>query len=133
MPAFALDAAKRHLDGRAAGPLFTTRTGNYVTRSNFVRKDWTPLLERAGVPYRKFHTLRHTHASRLLAAGVDPAEVAKRIGDRIETLMRVCAHWIPTANRDTAAKVDAIYREAPPAGAQKGTAPEGQGGERKSA
>ena len=69
------------------------------------------LLARAEVTYRKFHTLRHTHASRLLAAGVDPAEVAKRIGDRIETLMRVYAHWIPTTNRDTAAKVNAIYTE----------------------
>jgi hypothetical protein len=48
-----------------------------------------------------------------LAAGVDPAKVAKRIGDKIETLMRVYAHWIPAANRDTAAKVDAIYKEQP--------------------
>ena len=109
LPAFALDAVRRHLDGRAPGPAFTTATGSYVTRSNFIRKDWTPLLEKAKVPYRKFHTLRHTHASRLLAAGVDPAEVAKRIGDRIETLMRVYAHWIPGTNRDTAAKIDAIY------------------------
>jgi hypothetical protein len=61
-----------------------------------------------------------THASRLLAAGVDPAEVAKRIGDKIETLMRVYAHWIPTANRNTAAKVDAIYgTKAKPKGRAK--------------
>jgi integrase len=93
--------------------VFLTSKGTYLRRSNFVRKEWARLLERAKVPYRKFHTLRHTHASRLLAAGVDPAEVAKRIGDKIETLMRVYAHWIPTDNRDTAAKVDAIYKEQP--------------------
>lgn len=111
LPAFVVEAARRHLADRSAGPVFTTSAGTYSTRSNFVRKDWAPLLEKAEVPYRKFHTTRHTHASRLLAAGVDPAEVAKRIGDRIETLMRVYAHWIPTTNRDTAAKINAIYCE----------------------
>jgi integrase len=61
------------------------------------------------VKYRRFHTLRHTHASRLLTAGADPAEVARRLGDRIETVMRVYAHWIKTVGRNTAAKVEAIY------------------------
>jgi integrase len=47
--------------------------------------------------YRKFHTTRHTHASRLLADEVDQTEVARRLRDRIETLMRVYAHWMPAA------------------------------------
>jgi integrase len=112
LPAFALDAVKKHLANREPGPVFVTSTGTLLQRSNFIRQDWTPLLKRANVPYRKFHTVRHTHASRLLAAGVDPAEVAKRIGDKIETLMRVYAHWMKS-NQDTAAKVDAIYKEPP--------------------
>jgi len=109
LPTFAVDVLKRHLAKRTAGPIFTTRTGGYIPKSNFIRRDWTELLAAAGVPYRKFHTLRHTHASRLLADGVDPAEVAKRLGDRIETVMRVYAHWVETNNRDTAAKIEAIY------------------------
>jgi integrase len=118
LPAFAVDAVLLHLRDREPGPAFTTGSGNYLARSNFVRQDWADLLDAAGVKYRKFHTLRHTHASRLLADGVDPAEVAKRLGDRIETVMRVYAHWIPTAGRYTAARVDAIYgmeSETPPA------------------
>jgi integrase len=111
VPAFAIAALRLLIPGREPGPLFTTGDGNYVRRSNFVCKGWARLLERAEVPYRKFHTTRHTHASRLLAAGVDPTEVAKRIGDKIETLMRVNAHWIPTESRDTAAKGDEIYKE----------------------
>ncbi len=109
LPAFALEAIGRHLVGRKPGPVFTSLSGTYLARSNFIRRDWAAQLEKAGVSYRKFHTLRHTHASRLLAAGVDPAEVSKRIGDLIETVMRVYAHWIPTIGRDTAARVDAIY------------------------
>jgi integrase len=124
LPGFAIEAVRKHLDGRDPGPVFQTKNRTYLSRTNFIRKEWKPLLKKAEVKYRKFHTLRHTHASRLLAAGVDPAEVAKRIGDRIETLMRSYVHWIPTTNRDTAAKVDAIYKEP-----EKKTAPENQGGE----
>jgi integrase len=109
LPAFALDAVRLHLAGREPGPAFTTRNGTYLSKSNFVRQDWAALLRAAGVRYRKFHTLRHTHASRLLADGVDPAEVARRLGDRIETVMRTYAHWIDVKGRDTAARVDAIY------------------------
>jgi integrase len=69
LPGFALDAVKAHLKGRKPGPVFTTRTGNYISKSNFVRSYWKPLVEKAKVKYRKFHTLRHTHASRLLADG----------------------------------------------------------------
>jgi integrase len=112
LPGFAFDAAKKLLKGRETGPVFPTSTGTLLQRSNFIRQDWTPLLEKAKVPYRKFHTLRHTHASRLLSACIDPAEVARRIGDKIETLMRVYAHWMKP-NSDTAARVDAIYGEQP--------------------
>ena len=80
------------LAGRGSGPAFTTRNGTYLAESNFVRQDWAQLLAASKVKSRKFHTLRHTHASRLLAYGVGPAEVAKRLGDRIETAMRVYAH-----------------------------------------
>jgi hypothetical protein len=37
--------------------------------------------------------------------------VAKRIGNKIETLMRTSAHSMPSTNRDTAARVDAISAE----------------------
>lgn len=109
LPAFAAVAVAEFLGDRSTGPAFPDTGGGYLVRTNFIRRDWAGLLIAAGVPYRKFHALRHTHASRLLAAGVDPAEVAKRIGDRIETVMRVYAHWIADTNRDTAGKIDAIY------------------------
>ncbi len=104
LPAFALAAVRCHLDGRAPGRRGGSEAGGYMEKTNFIRRDWGGLVAAAGIKYRKFHTLRHTHASRLLAAGVDPTEVAKRIGDKSETVMRTYAHWI-----NTAAKVEAIY------------------------
>jgi integrase len=51
---------------------------------------WTDALRSSGVDrqYPVIHDLRHTHASKLIAAGWDPVEVAKRLGDRIETILR---------------------------------------------
>ncbi|HEX3148015.1 MAG TPA: site-specific integrase [Gemmataceae bacterium] len=110
LPQLAVDALKNHGDGgELAGPIFTTSNGTYFEKTNFIRKDWKPLVAAAKVPYRKFHTFRHTHASRLLAAGEDPATVARRIGDSIETLMRSYAHWVRSQQRDTAGRIDAIY------------------------
>lgn len=60
LPVFAVDAIRAHIAGRAPGPVFTTKNGSYFARSNFIRQDWTDLLGRAGVKYRRFHTLRHT-------------------------------------------------------------------------
>jgi integrase len=121
LPAFALDAVRRHLDGREPGPAFTSEAGTYMEKTNFIRRVWGGLLDRAGLKYRKFHTCRHTHASRLLADGIDPAEVARRIGDKIETVMRTYAHWIHTHGRDTAGRIDAIYGAKPAAPAKKPT------------
>ncbi len=109
LPEFVLGPLREHAREHGPGPLFTTETGGYIFKSNFVRREWKPLLEKAGVRYRNFHVIRHTVASRLLAAGVDPAEVARRLGDRIETIMRTYAHWINTQGRDTASKLNAIY------------------------
>jgi integrase len=93
--------------------VFTTRNGTDIAKSGFVRSYWQPFVAATKVKYRKFHTLRHTHASRLLAGGVNPVEVAKRLGDRIETVMRIYAHWIPSGVKDTADRVNAIYAELP--------------------
>jgi integrase len=53
--------------------VFATLRGTPLHESNFNRRVWRPALERAGfagVGYR-FHDLRHTCVSRLVAAGAD--------------------------------------------------------------
>jgi len=58
-----------------------------------IERLWSVALRRAALDGARpvIHDLRHTHASRLIAAGVDPVEVAKRLGDRVETVLRVYA------------------------------------------
>jgi integrase len=82
VPLFAsVDQALRHLAARAVerghyAPdelVFATIHGTPLHESNFNRRVWRPSLERAGLTdagYR-FHDLRHTCVSRLVAAGAD--------------------------------------------------------------
>lgn len=43
--------------------VFPSRSGGYKDRVNFIRREFVPALERAGLPRIRFHDLRHTYAS----------------------------------------------------------------------
>jgi integrase len=121
LPPFAVNALARHREavlkeGNIGAPVFCTKTGKHVGKSNFVRQVWGPLLKRAGVRYRKFHTCRHTHASELLSRGVGVAEVARRLGDKQETVIRAYSHFIPSGVQGVAERVQAMYEGVPEAG-----------------
>jgi integrase len=60
--------------------VFTTEFGTPIEKTNFIRRRWRPFLAGIGVPYRKFHTTRHTAASVAKAAGVDPTYISRMLG-----------------------------------------------------
>jgi integrase len=67
-----------------------------LRRDQFYLSAWKPALRVAGLAddrYR-FHGLRHFCASSMLAEGVNPVAVAGHLGDTLETLQRVYAHWM---------------------------------------
>jgi integrase len=89
-----------------AGLVFTTRTGKVwprTTLSGAWRLAADDLAER-GTPVpagaRGWHTLRHTTASRLLEAGVPPAEAAAMLGHSPEMLLRIYAHVVDRSAAD---------------------------------
>jgi integrase len=56
---------------------------------------WSPALEAAKVPYRCPYTCRHTYASTVLTAGVDPSRIAKQMGHKDWGMIRrIYARWI---------------------------------------
>jgi integrase len=112
LPAFAVQALRGHrkrmeAEGNGAAVVFCTQPGHFLDRNTFLQV-WRRVLRRAGVPYRKFHNTRHTHASQLLALGVSLVEVARRIGDRPETVLRVYSHYLP-ADSQVPTKLDGLY------------------------
>jgi len=67
-----------------------------------VSVQWRRSREAAGQPDVMFHALRHTHASALIAAGVDIVTISKRLGHRSPTItLRVYAHLF--SNTDSGA------------------------------
>lgn len=60
--------------------VFTDTVGGLLDEGNVSKRSYMPLLQRAGLPYRRFHTLRHTCATLLLADGVSLHKVSALLG-----------------------------------------------------
>ena len=97
--------------------LSVDRTGDFV----FCKKDGTilsrgvicqsfkRLCKTADVSYKSFHTLRHTHASVLLAANVHPKIVQERLGHaKISTTVDTYSHLIPGMQKVAVAEFNTL-------------------------
>ena len=63
------------------GLVFTNSAGKPMNYDNFRMRYYNPIVAKAGLPDGvTFHSLRHTHATQLLAGGVDPKTVSRRLG-----------------------------------------------------
>jgi integrase len=78
-------------------------TGTHVYR-RFVR-----LVKRAGLPVIRFHDLRHSHGSILLAHGTPVLEVSRRLGHAKATMtLNVYAHVLEGRDGQAAATFEAL-------------------------
>jgi integrase len=67
-------------------------------------------MGKAGVPRVRFHDLRHSHATQLLAQGVHPKIVQERLGhSTITVTMDLYSHVTETMQSDAAARLDQAY------------------------
>jgi integrase len=115
LPRVAVGALRRHrarmeAEGRLEGPVFCDTHGGWLRKSNFLRQVFKPLLRRAGLPEVRFHDLRHTHATLLLAQGVHPKVVQERLGhSQISLTMDTYSQVLPTIQKEAAAKLDGLF------------------------
>jgi integrase len=88
--------------------VFCTPTGTPLDPSN-VLKRFQRILRRVGLPRLRFHDLRHTCATLLLAQGVHPRLVMDILGhSQISLTLDTYSHVIPTMRREVATKMDEI-------------------------
>jgi integrase len=115
LPAFALAALKGHrvamlAEGNIGGPVFCTRTANYISKPSLTKQVYQPMLKRAGLPLFRFHDLRHAHASHLLSQGHSLKAVSQRLGHaRVELTLRVYAHAMPSDDAKLAEGLNRLY------------------------
>jgi integrase len=66
-----------------------------------------------GLPRVRFHDLRHSHATQLLADGVHPKIAQERLGhSTISTTLDLYSHVTDTMQADAAARLDVAFRSA---------------------
>ena len=84
-------------------------TWNGQTRSpNGLTKEWTVAVKACGMPPVTFHSLRHTHASHLIAAGVDVLTISRRLGHAKPTVtLNVYGHLFPSTDDRAALAIEA--------------------------
>lgn len=86
--------------------VFTTSIGTPIEPRNLVRHFQT-LCRRAGLPQIRFHDLRHTCASLLLAQGVEPRVIMETLGHSvIGTTLNIYTHVLPATQRSAADRMD---------------------------
>jgi integrase len=71
------------------------------------------LLKRRKLRNVPFHSLRHSHASQLLRAGVSPKVISERLGhSKVGFTLEVYSHLLPGMQEEAAAKLDQTLRSA---------------------
>lgn len=74
------DEERKHPDWVEEGWVFPNRRGGKMDPHNISGRQFPRLCELAGVPRIRFHDLRHTHFTELMAAGVHPKIAGDRAG-----------------------------------------------------
>jgi integrase len=92
--------------GKAPTDALVFATWDGKTRSpNALTKQWTVAMKAAGFPNVTLHSLRHTHASHLIASGMDVLTISRRLGHGSPTItLGVYGHLFPNTD-DRAAQI----------------------------
>lgn len=94
------------------GLVFTTETGAPVDTSNATKR-FQQLLADAGLPRKRFHDLRHTAATFLLAQGMDLKVVQEVLGhSQISLTANTYAHVLPSLMDEAVKRMDDLLGSA---------------------
>jgi integrase len=96
------------IGGKPAGtdPVFCRLDGSYIP-PNDLSRDWARTCVSLDLPRKSFHSLRHSHASALIAAGVDVMKISKRLGHGSAAFtLKTYGHLFKTDDAAVAAAMD---------------------------
>jgi integrase len=78
-----------------------------------ISKEWRLRIIKSGLPRIRFHDLRHTHATHMLASGVHPKVASERLGhSRVGITLDLYSHVTEGMQADAVALVDAAMAKA---------------------
>jgi integrase len=90
--------------------VFSHPDGSPMSPDNLSR-DWRRVCRSLGLPLVMFHALRHTHASALLASGLDVVQVSRRLGHSSPVItLRTYAHVFGSVDKAAATAIEALLQ-----------------------
>ena len=94
--------------------VFTDTQGGLLRRTNVSKRDMKRIVRRADLEDATLHTFRHTHASLLIAAGVDIKTISRRLGhENITITLQTYGHLMPGQDERAADVMDTILAGLP--------------------
>lgn len=87
--------------------VFSSQNGTPIDPDNLVYRRFKPALRRAELPDFRFHDLRHTYASLMIAAGEHPKAIQQALGHAsITTTLDQYGHLLPGAFAHSGERVE---------------------------
>ncbi len=124
LPAVAIEALKKHCVNQEKvrikadekwnerGIVFTNKYGGFM-RPDTVLDTFHQLLKDAGLPPMRFHDLRHSAATILFVAGVNPKVIQELLGhSKISITLEIYSHVLPSMQQEAASKMDEVFRKS---------------------
>lgn len=96
--------------------VFCQRDGKPLDPNNLVNRVFFPALKKAGIRKIRFHDLRHTFASLLIAQGENPKYIQNQLGhSSIQTTMDRYGHLMPETHRQAVERLqESLFGSPPP-------------------
>lgn len=93
--------------------VFTCRKGQPLGMNNVKARHFKRVLRKAGLRDLRFHDLRHSYASLLLAQGEPITYVANQLGHKNPGItLKIYSHWIPSESQQEAVnKLPSLSRQ----------------------
>lgn len=89
--------------------VFATEIGNPIIATNLLR-NYSSLLKKAGIKYKKFHALRHTYATKLFEKGVPLKTVSELLGhSNISVTANIYTHVMPKDKISAVEKLNDLF------------------------
>lgn len=125
LPEYAVEELRRHKELQTKGLarlniVHTPETlvcarydGKLLWPSSLTHEFMKLYKKRSDLPRIRFHDLRHSHATQLLAAGIHPKIAQERLGhSTISTTLDLYSHATDTMQDEAAVKLDLAFRSA---------------------
>lgn len=90
------------------GLLFCDNSNNPL-KAKRIFDFWKKLLSSCDIPYKKFHSIRHTYASMLLKNGVDIETVAELMGHTAISITQIYLHSSNTQKQNAVNKLNYLF------------------------